>query len=93
MMRSFGGHSDILKDILLVLTQIYQKELNLFACSYYLPQSFLFLVHTQILQLVLVPHNPSLLTILLSSWFTYVHVLTRLPALVLRPRGFHHPFY
>lgn len=71
-----------------MLTQIYQKELNLFACSYYLPQSLRFLVHTQILQLVLVPHNPSPLTILLSSWFTYVHVLYKASGVGAQTQGF-----
>lgn len=39
MTRSFGGQSDILRNVFLMLTQVYQKELDPFACSFPLTQS------------------------------------------------------
>lgn len=36
VMRNFGGQSDILRNVFLMLSHIYQEELNPFAYSYYL---------------------------------------------------------
>lgn len=36
MMKNFGEHCDILRNVFIMLIQIYQNELNPFACSCYL---------------------------------------------------------
>lgn len=65
--QNSGGHSDILRDVFLVLTQIGQKELHPFVGSYYLPQSVLFPAHAQMPQLFFVSGHPRALTALASS--------------------------
>ena len=62
VMRNFGGHGDILRDIFLVLTHFGQKELHPFSGSDDLPQSVLFPAHAQLCQLFLISDHPSALT-------------------------------
>lgn len=58
VVRNFGGHGDILRDIFLVLTHLGQKELHPFSGSYYLPQTVLLPAPVQLYQLFLVSDCP-----------------------------------